>query len=262
MTEKGGLRFPWPDPPLPGHPLEVAPGILWLRLPLPMALDHVNAWALEDEDGWTLVDPGYDDPGCRSAVEAALATPRMAGKAVKRVIVTHHHPDHIGMAGVFVAQGAGLMTTRTAWLMAQTLSVAKFDLPDQQTIAYWRAAGMDGAQLARRSAAPAFAMWQKVAPLPLGYRRVVTGETITAGGRRWRVETGDGHAPEHAVLWSLDDDVVIGGDQFLPSISPNLGVYAMEPEADPVKDWLDSCQRFLTTAEERHLVLPGHRTPY
>lgn len=239
----------------------MAPGVLWLRLPLPIAMDHVNAFALDDGDGWTLVDPGADCPGVRAALDASLASPRMAGKPVTRVIATHHHPDHIGMAGHFIAQGARLWTTRTAWLMARAEQGNRTGFPDRATVAYWKRAGMPAEQIAQREKTPE-KMSLGVAPLPLGYRRIAAGEVISAAGRRWRIETGEGHAPEHAVLWSLDDDLVIGGDQLLPSISANLGVWPTEPEADPVGDWIESCRRFLPLAEDRHLVLPGHRLPY
>ncbi|MEP2261389.1 MAG: MBL fold metallo-hydrolase, partial [Paracoccaceae bacterium] len=85
---------------------------------------------------------------------------------------------------------------------------------------------------------------------------------LQMGGRAWRTRIGHGHAPEQATFWSEDDDLVLGGDQLLPSISPNLGVYATEPEADPVAEWLASCARFQTLAHERHFVLPGHKLPF
>lgn len=229
----------------------------WLRLPLPMALDHINAFLLDDGDGLTVVDPGIDTEACRAALERGLA-----GRPVRRVIVTHYHPDHIGLAGWLQERGAELWTTRVSWLFARMLVFDEQPVPVAETLAFWRAAGMESGLLARRAAERPFNFADSVHPLPLGYRRIQEGDTVTAGGRRWTVRIGEGHAPDHATLWSLDDDLVLGGDQLLPSISANLGVYATEPMADPVQDWLDSCRRFQPLAEERHLVLPGHKLPY
>lgn len=256
-----GIHVPWATPPDPGSVTEIAPGALWVRLPLPMALDHVNCFAFDEGDSWALVDPGMDTPKCRAVWEAVLSGP-LAGKPVGRIIVTHHHPDHIGLAGWFMARGAELWTTRTSWLFARMLVLDEQPAATAETVGFWRRAGMDPALLARRAAERPFNFADVVHPLPLGYRRIAEGEVLAIGGREWRVHTGDGHAPEHATFWSLSDDLVIGGDQLLPSISANLGVYATEPLADPVAEWLTSCARFAGIAEDRHLVLPGHKLPF
>ena len=248
-------------PPAEGEAVDVAPGILWMRLPLPMALDHVNVYALDDGDGWAIVDTGMDSRRTRAIWQALLDGP-LAGRPVTRVIVTHHHPDHIGLAGWFQAQGARLLTTRTAWLMARMLVLDEQPLPGPEQLAFWRAAGMEADLLATRSLERPFNFADCVAPLPLGYTRIAQGDVLTIGTRRWQVHIGHGHAPDHAVLFSLDDFLVLGGDQLLPSISPNIGVYATEPAADPLGDWIDSCQAFQTVARDDHLVLPGHKLPY
>jgi glyoxylase-like metal-dependent hydrolase (beta-lactamase superfamily II) len=116
--------------------------------------------------------------------------------------------------------------------------------------------------LDRRAGERPFNFADVVHPLPLGFTRLSEGDRVSFGGRDWSLRMGNGHAPEHATFWSENDDLVLGGDQLLPSISPNLGVYPTEPEADPVGEWLDSCQRFAAIAEERHLVLPGHKLPF
>ena len=261
MKTRHGLRYPFETPPAFGDTLEVAQGVLWLRLPLPMALDHVNAYALDDGAGWTLVDPGIDTPACRAALQKALAGP-LSGKPVSRVIVTHYHPDHIGLAGWLQGQGAELWTTRTSWLFARMLQLDEHPLPVPETLAYWRAAGMAPDLLARRAQERPFNFADCVHPMPLGFRNLTEGETLQAGGRRWRVRIGQGHAPDHATFWSEDDDLILGGDQLLPSISANLGVYATEPLADPVADWLAACRSFQPHARPEHLVLPGHKTPF
>lgn len=248
-------------PPAPGEAIEVDEGLLWMRLPLPMALDHVNVYALDDGDGWTLVDTGFDSRKSRAIWEALLAGP-LASKPVRRLVVTHHHPDHIGLAGWFQTRGAELVTTRTAWLYARMLTLDEQDRPVPQQMAFWRAAGMEPGLLAKRAAERPFNFCDVVAPMPLGFTRIVEGDTIKAGGRHWRIRCGDGHAPEHATLWSEADGWVIGGDQLLPGISANIGVYPTEPEADPLGEWLESCARFAEVARPDHRVLPGHKLPF
>ena len=255
------VAHPWQEAPAPGEAREVAEGILWLRLPLPMALDHVNVYALDDGEGWTVVDTGLDSAGVREAWAAALTGP-LAGKPVHRVLLTHHHPDHVGLVGWFQGQGAELVTSRTAWLFARMLTLDVQERPSEETLAFWRAAGMDPELYARRAAERPFNFADMVAPMPLGFTRIVEGGAFRAGGRDWTVRMGAGHAPEHVTLWSADGEVVIGGDQLLPSISPNLGAYATEPEADPVADWIDACQRLAPHATADQLVLPGHKLPY
>jgi len=255
------LRFPFDTPPEPGAAVEVAEGILWLRLPLPMALDHVNVYALADADGWTLIDTGMNSRKTRDIWEAALAGP-LAGKTVARVLLTHHHPDHVGLVGWFQDRGAELLTTRTAWLYARMLTLDVQDRPSAESLQFYQRAGTSPEMLAKRASERPFNFADVVAPMPLGFTRVEEGETLTLGGRRWRVRLGQGHAPDHITLWSEVDELVIGGDQLLPGISPNIGVYPTEPEADPLTEWLEATARFVPHAREDQLVLPGHKLPF
>lgn len=256
------LVYPF-DPPAPGAVVEVADGVLWARLPAPFRPSHVNVYLLDDGEGWTALDTGVDSPESRAAWGALLDGP-LRGKPVGRTIVTHHHPDHVGLAGWLRTEyGAALWTTRTAWLFARMMRLDEQSLPTAETMAFWRGAGMPPDMLAERGRSRPLNYCDVVAPLPLGFRRIAQGDELSAGGRRWRVEIGHGHAPEHATLWSLDDGLVLAGDQVLPGISSNLGVYATEPEADTVGDWIAACRRLRALADDPDaLVLPGHQRPF
>ncbi len=262
MERSAPISHPFAEPPSAGAAIELADGILWLRMPLPMKLDHVNCYALRDDDGWTLVDTGYDGHRCRAAWEAALEGP-LTGAPVRRVLVTHHHADHIGLAGWFQTRhGAELLTTRTAWLTARMLTLDEQSSPAPETLAFWLSAGMSSELLEKRRSERPFNFSDVVAHLPLGFRRLREGDVIQLAERLWDVRIGNGHAPEHATLWSRDGTLVIGGDQLLPTISPNLGVYATEPEADPVGEWLKACERLSRYATDGQFVLPGHGLPF
>lgn len=256
------LRYPWAEPPDHGTATEVAPGVLWIRLPLPMALDHVNIYALDDGDSWTIVDTGIHSKRSVALWEQILTGP-LQGRPVGRVILTHHHPDHIGMAGWLMERfDAELVTTRTAWLLARMLILDVEERPTKQALAYWRSAGMDPEIYEARKTSRPYNFADTSYPIPVGYTRVQQGGTLVAGGRTWDVHIGNGHAPEHLTLWSRDDTLVIAGDQIIASISPNLGVYPTEPDADPVADWLEACGRLAGLANNHHLVLSGHKLPF
>ncbi len=254
-----GIRHPFDAAPAEGEAIEVADGILWMRLPLPMALDHVNVYALRDPDGWTLFDTGLHSRRTVALWQALLEGP-LQGAPVTRVIVSHHHPDHIGMAGWFQTRGADLLTTRTAWLYARMLTLDVQESPSPEAITYMRRTGMPDAMLAAKAAERPFNFADIVAPMPTGFARVQDGETIHAAGRDWTVRVGHGHAPEQITLWS--GDLILGADQLLPGISANIGVYPTEPDADPLSEWLASCAAFQPLARDAQLVLPGHKLPF
>jgi glyoxylase-like metal-dependent hydrolase (beta-lactamase superfamily II) len=256
------IRTPIETPPEEGEAIEVADGVLWMRMPLPMKLDHVNVYALREADGWTVVDTGFNSKRSRELWDKLMAGP-LEGRPVTRVIVTHHHPDHVGMAGWLQRDhGAELWTTRTAWLFARMLTLDKHEVQKEETLAHYRAGGMAPEIYAARVEDRPFLFSDVVADMPLGFRRLQEGETIEMGGRQWDVRMGNGHAPEHATFWCRDEPLLISGDQILSSISPNIGVYATEPDADPVAEWLEACERLSAFAREDHLVLPGHKLPF
>ncbi len=257
-----GLRTPWEEPPARGEAIEIAEGVLWMRLPLPMVLDHVNVYAIDEGDSWTIVDTGFSTGKTKAIWTDLLAGP-LKGRPVSRVVVTHHHPDHVGLAGWFMAeQGAELVTSRTSWLMARMLILDYEETVTPQAIEFWRSAGMDEAILQKRIDEKPYNFADVCDPLPVGYTRLKQDDVFRAGGRDWDVHMGNGHAPEHVTLWSRDDNLVLAGDQIISSISPNIGVYPTEPDADPIGDWIESCQRLATLARGDHLVLSGHKLPF
>lgn len=256
------MRFPFEEPPAPGQSIEVAPGILWIRLPLPMRLDHVNIYALEDGDGWTIIDTGIFSKKGMGLWSDLMQGP-LQDKPINRIILTHHHPDHVGSAGWFASEfGIPIWATRTAYLMARMLTLDTQESYPPESINFYRRSGMPKAQFDKRINERPYNFSDMVAHIPLGYKRIKQDDTIAMGGRLWDVHIGNGHAPEHATFWSRDGDIVIAGDQVIPNISSNLGVYPTEPEADPVGEWFESCERFAKIATDKHLVLPGHKLPF
>jgi len=257
----GTIRYPMETPPEPHEAFEVAPGVLWLRVPMPTVLNHVNVYALDDGDSWTLVDCGPYRDGTVAQFEGLLAGP-LKGKPVARVLVTHHHPDHVGMLGWFMERGAEHWTSRVSYLLSRMLVLDVETEANEATLAYWQSAGMPAGMIAEKRAKRPMNFVDIVHPIPPGFRRLQEGDTFESGGRTWDVRLGNGHAPEHITLWSRDCNLVLGGDQLLPSISPNVGVQAAEPWADPLGEWLEACERLSSYAREDHYVLPGHKLPY
>lgn len=246
--------------PYGGGTTAIAAGLLWVRMPLPYALDHVNLWLLDEGDGWTLVDTGHGDEATRAAWDA-LAEPVLRGQPIRRVICTHHHPDHLGLAGWMAERwGAELWCTRAEWLEGRMRTLRKLREDRAAAKAFFRRAGIPGTQLAalidRCSAYP-----DNVAPVPLTYRRLKDGDELTAGGLRWRVVVGRGHAPEHACLFAPAARLLVSGDQLLPSISPNVSVQPHEPDEDPLAEFLASLEALRAVPAET-LVLPSHGAPF
>lgn len=258
-----GLTYPlgrWK--PEPTAPHEVAPGVYWLRMPLPFALDHINLWLLEDGDSWVIVDSGLNAPGCQDVWRAVLGGPLVAGRPVSRIFVTHYHPDHIGLAGWLSAlTGAPLLMSRTDYLMASILMLGALPAPPEGVQAFYARAGWPPESIERFAGRGWGLFARAVAPLPVSYTRLQHGQSHKIGQHDWRVHVGRGHAPEHCCLVSEALGVLISGDQVLPRITSNVSVYPMEPHEDPLGDWLESLDGLLTLPEGL-LVLPSHNEPF
>ena len=247
------------EPPI-GETWEVAPGVYWLRMPLPFKLDHINLWMLEDGDGWTLVDTGINTDETRAAWDRVF-NGRLGGKPVKRVIVTHFHPDHVGLAGWLCDRfDVPLWMPYSEWATGRMLSRDTVEIAGPIFHAFYKAAGFSEDHLSIIDQRVG-RYGNNISPIPAAVRRIAHGEEVEIGGRAWRVIEGNGHSPEHACLFCADLKVLISGDQILPKISPNVSVWPQEPHADPLGIFLESLKRF-TDLPADTLVLPSHNWPF
>ncbi|WP_395943170.1 MBL fold metallo-hydrolase [Brevundimonas sp.] len=260
-TDARGLTYPMGAIPSAGEAVSVARGVLWLRFSLPFQLNHVNAYAVQDGDGWTLIDTGLRTPDTVAAWEAALAGP-LEGRPVKRLICTHMHPDHIGLAGWLCARtGAPLLMSRLEYVTARMLMAEEAGDAPEDGARFFRAAGWTEAQI-EHWRADYGGFGKGVAPMPRSYLRLSDGDGVRIGDDDWLVVVGSGHSPEHVCLWRRSDDVFIAGDQVLPRISSNVSVWPTEPEADPLGDWMDSLAKLRALLPEGAFVLPAHGEPF
>ena len=265
------IHYPLGDAlPAEGATLEVAPGVRWVRMGLPFALDHINLWLLRDRqpdadgalvDGWTIVDCCIDSAATRAQWEQIFVN-CLDGLPILRVIVTHMHPDHIGLAHWLCERWNVRL-----WISATDYNVARVAVYDPQ--GFGGEAGADfyalhGAQdpsfLAHvRGRASYFPTL--VPALPARFHRLMDGDILNIGGRAWRCISGYGHAPEHMALFCAELTTLISGDMVLPRISTNVSVHASEPEANPLQLFLDSLLRYLDLPVNT-LVLPSHGKPF
>jgi len=251
------ITFPYPEPPEPGAVREVAPGILWLRFTLPFLLNHVNAYLVEEPGGWAALDTGLGTEATKEAWEAVFAGP-LRGQRVTRVICTHYHPDHMGLVGWLTSRfGCPLSITRTEFLITKVLETSAFAANPQ----FYTQRGLPPASSAD-VAADGHGYLRLVTGLPLEYERMLSGQTLRIGGRVFEILTGGGHSPEQAMLYCAAEKLFFSADQVLTKISPNISVQAMEPQANPLGDYLDSLNDIRREIPDEVLVLPGHHVPF
>lgn len=246
--------------PEPATTLKVAPGVHWLRMPLPFALDHINLWLLEDGDGWTMVDCGVNQPATIELWErffATVAEPR----PVTRLVVTHYHADHVGLAGWHSRRwSAPLWMTEGEYLTSLALYYETPGHHRGSMFDLFRAHGLSESRL--EGMKPFSGAYRRlITELPHTFRRIMPNEDLSIGGRLWRVLPGYGHAPEHASLYCPSLGVMIAGDMMLPRISTNVSVRPVEPDGNPLARFLESIDRF-TALPVDTLVLPSHGLPF
>ncbi|NIV17859.1 MAG: MBL fold metallo-hydrolase [Woeseiaceae bacterium] len=247
----------------PGHgeTQKVADGVHWLRMPLPMELEHINLWLLEEDTGWAVVDTGIDTETSREVWRKTVATV-MSGKPIDHVVVTHLHPDHVGCAGWLVDEyEVDLWMAREEYLLCRILVADTGRIAPKEGLRFYKAAGFPEEALERYIKLFGF-FGKYVSPLPESYRRLKDGETLEFAGHGWEIVVGRGHSLEHACLYDEKRNLFISGDQLLPTISSNVSVYPTEPLANPLRDWLESLQHLKSKLPEDVLVLPAHGRPF
>ena len=268
------LEYPFAAPPATASAIEVAPGVLWMRMPMPFRLDHINIWAIRDSapadgrgddrtDGWAIVDTGLQTAESIDAWRALFAAGgALAGARITRVIVTHMHPDHVGMAGWLAGKfNVRLAMTRLEYLHCRVLLDDTGRAVPDEGVRFYARSGWDADSLEMyRVRFGDFGRW--IHKLPDSYVRLADGQRLVIGGHVWEVVVGAGHSPEHACLLCRDLGIFISGDQVLPRISSNVSVFPTEPEADPLSDWMSSIERIRERVEPSVLVLPAHNEPF
>jgi glyoxylase-like metal-dependent hydrolase (beta-lactamase superfamily II) len=248
------------EPPPPGGAREVAPGILWLRMPLPFALDHINLWLIEEADGCTLVDCGYGDATTRAHWQRHFET-TLAKRPLARIVVTHCHPDHVGNAAWLAARfGCTVTMTQGEYFAAHALIAGHAGYGSADVQALFARHGMSSEHVAA-FAARGDRYRRGVPEVPHSFSRIIDNDVLTLGGLPWRVIAGYGHSAEHASLAAADARLLIAGDMLLPRISTNVSVWPGEPDADPVQRFLDSLAAFAMLPPDT-LVLLSHGVPF
>lgn len=260
---KPAMHYPWGDArPPAGETIEVLPGIHWISMPLPFSLKFINIWLIDDGDSWTVIDTGMPLDETKTAWRTLIATV-LGGRPISRIIVTHMHPDHVGNAGWLSRKfpGAAFHMTRLEYVSCRMLIADTGREAPAVGTDFYRRAGWNADQIdTYRSRFGGFG--RAVSRMPDSYLRLTEGDTITLAGEPWTVLIGRGHSPEHACFYNRARNVFIAGDQILPRISSNVSVFPTEPEANPLADWLESCERLRELLPDDALVLPGHNEPF
>ena len=254
-------RYAFDSKPESGQTMQVADGIHWLRMPLPFDLDHINLWLLEDDGGWVIVDTGISSDTSKT-IWNGVFDDTMRGLPVTRVITTHLHPDHMGCAGWLSRRfGVDLWMTREEYMLGRRLVADTGKPAPEEAIRFYAAAGFSDEALQEYRERFGF-FGRLVSRLPESYVRIQENDRLALGGRSWRVLIGRGHSPEHACLYCEESNLLISGDQVLPTISANVSVWPTGPTANPLKHWLESLADLREQIPADVLVLPAHGKPF
>jgi glyoxylase-like metal-dependent hydrolase (beta-lactamase superfamily II) len=271
-AQEAALHYAFGDTlPAIGTTMEVAPGVRWLRMKLPFALDHINLWLLRDRqdgaDGWTIVDCGIADDSTRAAWAQIFASPELEGLPVLRVICTHMHPDHIGLAAWLTERWSTaerdcrLWVSATDWNAARMASQSTTGFGGEAAARFYARHGLSDPDALAKVRARSNYYADMVPAVPRAYRRLMDEMAIEIGGRAWLCMAGYGHAPEHIALMCPALNVLISGDMVLPRISTNVSVIDIEPEGDPLPLYLASIEQMRALPADA-LVLPSHGKPF
>ncbi|MBR1220971.1 MBL fold metallo-hydrolase [Bradyrhizobium sp. U87765 SZCCT0131] len=255
------LSYPFETAPQPDEVIEIRPGVLWVRLALPFRLNHVNIYLLRDGDGWAMVDAGFGNEETIAAWTKLFEGP-LKGVTITRLIVTHAHPDHVGLAGWIVERfGCPLLMSQVEYLQSAYHQHRGSDERKLAQRLFFRRHGMDE-DLTDQLLGRGQEYLQRVSTLPASYRRLSKDDEITIGTRRFKVITGGGHALDQVMLYCADDKLFLSADQVLSKISPNVSVWAVEPDANSLGDYLTSLAELDRVLPDDVLVLPGHGIPF
>lgn len=255
------LRFPFESMPDFGELTEIREGILWTRIPLPYRLDHVNIFLVRDTDGWVVIDTGIQTNEAIGVWEQ-LFSGALKGEKITRVVVTHYHPDHIGLAGWLCGRfQAPLLTSFSSYMGCQVISLGSNEDLTRHSFDFYLSHGMteEGAGI---TAIQGNDYLRRVGELPMSFLRLVMLDVLEIGDRSFRVLVGDGHAPEQVMLHCEEEKLLFAADQVLEKISPNVSVFAREPNGDPLGHYLRSLRLMRAEIPDDVLVLPGHRRPF
>ena len=260
------LHYPLGEALAPnGGTLEVAPGVKWIRMSLPFALNHINLWLLRDciggVEGWSIVDCCIHRDEAKAQWESIFAN-ELEGLPILRVIVTHMHPDHIGLAHWLCERwNVRLWISATDYQVARLGCMGPTGFGGDRAADYFASHGLNAPDMMEQIKERSGYFPSLVPSVPAQYRRLMDAMVLRIGGRDWRCISGYGHAPEHIALYCADLNVLIGGDMMLPRISTNVSVYEQEPEANALAQFLDSIDKFRALPEDT-LVLPSHGKPF
>jgi glyoxylase-like metal-dependent hydrolase (beta-lactamase superfamily II) len=255
------LRYPWETPPGPNEVIELRPGVLWLRQKLPFQLNHVNIYLLADGDGWAMIDSGFGNEETIAAWTALFEGP-LKNFNITRLIVTHSHPDHVGLAGWIVERfNCPLVMSQVEYLQSVYHQNRGTEERKEAQRLFFRRHGMDEG-LTDKLLGRGQDYLKRVSTLPASYRRISHGDEISIGTRRFKVITGGGHALDQVMLYCAADKLFLSADQVLSKISPNVSVWAVEPDQNSLGEYLASLASLTTTLPYDALVLPGHGVPF
>lgn len=233
--------------------------IFQVRIPLPFALNHVNCYLLRDGDGWAMIDTGINTPTGQETWKAAFDELKIRPNQLKRIIVTHTHPDHFGMAGWFQALAAEDGADSLPVFLSE-IEAARFDsiwhhMDEHRFADYLKLGGVtpDIVSSVAESLTHTLSMTY---PHPDGFSVLRPGDSITIGERTFAMIHTPGHSDGHLIFYDADDKLMLSGDHVLMKITPNIGLWANSSE-NPLGEFIDSLRSLLPL--DVRLALPGHR---